>query len=312
MHNRFLEYLLDNCPERCISKAGVTVRKIFSPVIRLVIPFATPTRLTVVRRAKMPHAPVIFAAAHGFKEDVEDTLLTAGRQAYILIGSLTQIFKSFQGISAWAAGTVLVDRMDKASRAASKRKLIRALDLGASVIIFPEGTWNKSPNLMMNRLFPGVWDIAEATGAAVAPVATHREGQSVYSILDECFDITEYSREEGMQVLRDKLSTLRWELMERYSHCMRGALPTGKEAEEYWKNYVDSLMAEVEFYDYQDEISTAYVDRSITEPRQVIHDLKRVTPSRASAFLYDKRNCGGMIEAFTERELSTDKCVDIN
>lgn len=312
MYNKFLEYLLDNSPERCISKAGVTVRRLLGPIIRLVIPFTTPTKLTVVRRAKMPHTPVIFAASHGFKEDVEDTLLTAGRQAYILIGSLTQIFKSFQGISAWAAGTVLVDRLDKASRRASKRKMIRALNLGASVIVFPEGTWNKSPNLMMNLLFPGVWDIAKATGVTVAPVATHREGGTVYSILDECFDITEYSREEGMRILRDKLSTLRWELVERYSQCKREALPTGKEAEKYWKNYVDSLMAEVEFYDYQDELSTAYMDRSITEPSQVIHDLKKVTPSHASAFLYDKRNCGGITEAFTEGELATDKCVDSN
>ncbi len=180
MYNRFLEYMLDNSPERCITKAGIIARKAISPLLRLVVPFTTPTKLKVVRRAKMPHAPVIFTATHGFKEDAEDTLLTAGRQAYILIGSLTQIFRSFQGISAWAAGAVLVDRMDKASRRASKRKLICALNLGASVIIFPEGTWNKSPNLMMNRLFPGVWDIAEATGAVVAPVATHREGGSLF------------------------------------------------------------------------------------------------------------------------------------
>lgn len=128
----------------------------------------------------------------------------------------------------------------------------------------------------------------------------HTVKGAVYSILDECFDITEYSHEEGMLVLRDKLSTLRWELMERYSHCRREELPTGKEAEEYWKNYVDSLMAEVEFYDYQDELSTAYVEKSITEPRQVIHDLRRVRPSRENAFLYNKRNCGGIERAFTE------------
>ena len=55
----------------------------------------------------------------------DEALLLANRQAYILIGSLSQIFKSSQGITAWAAGTVLVDRDDKRSRAASKEKLIR-------------------------------------------------------------------------------------------------------------------------------------------------------------------------------------------
>lgn len=61
-------------------------------------------------------------------------------------------------------------------------------------------------------------------------------------------------------------------------------------------------MAEVEFYDYQDELSTAYVDKNITEPRQVIHDLRRVRPSRDNAFLYDKRNSGGITRAFTDIE----------
>lgn len=53
----------------------------------------------------MPKTPVIFAATHGFKEDIGDTLITVERQSYILIRSLSQIFRSFDGISAWAAGT---------------------------------------------------------------------------------------------------------------------------------------------------------------------------------------------------------------
>lgn len=63
-------------------------------------------------------------------------------------------------------------------------------------------------------------------------------------------------------------------------------------------------MAEVEFYDYEDELSTAYVDRCIIEPTQVIHDLRKVKPSRANAFLYNKRNSGGINMAFTGIEYS--------
>lgn len=84
MYNKFLERYLDYNPEKVISKKGVIVRKIISPVLRFVVPFVTPnSKLTVVKRAKLPRKPVIFAATHGFREDAEHTVVMAGRQTYI-------------------------------------------------------------------------------------------------------------------------------------------------------------------------------------------------------------------------------------
>lgn len=72
MYNKFLEKYLDYAPEKVISKKGIIMRKIISPVLRFVVPFVTPnSKLTVVRRAKLPKQPVIFVATHGFREDVE-------------------------------------------------------------------------------------------------------------------------------------------------------------------------------------------------------------------------------------------------
>ena len=116
MYNRFLERYLDYNSEKVISKKGVIVRKIISPVLRFVVPFVTPnSKLTIVRRAKLPRKPVIFAATHGFREDAEHTVVMAGRQTYMLNGSISQVLKSFDGITAWIAGMVLVDRTDRES-----------------------------------------------------------------------------------------------------------------------------------------------------------------------------------------------------
>lgn len=290
MYNRFLKYLLDNDPKAGLSKAGYVIRKIINPAIRFGIPFTTKTKLVIVRREYVPKdRPVIFAATHGFKEDIVDTLVVIDRQAYILIGSLSQIFHAIEGVSAWAAGTILVDRLNKESRRASKEKMIHAVNMGANVIIFPEGTWNKSPNQMASGLFPGVYDIAKATGALVAPVATHRDGEYVYGILEQAFDITKYDRAEGVAVLRDKLSTMRYELMDKYSHVERAALPFGEEAERYWNTFIDDLMHEVEFYDYEDELHTKFVDKSITEPQDAFAHLATLKPNRNNAFLLNKR-----------------------
>ncbi|MGN1198572.1 MAG: lysophospholipid acyltransferase family protein [Acetatifactor sp.] len=183
------------------------VRKIISPVLRFVVSFVTPnSKLTIVRRTKLPRKPVIFAATHNFREDAEHTVVIAGRQTYMLNGSISQVFKSFDGITAWIAGMVLVDRTDKESPASAVSKLVRALELGSSVVIFPEGTWNKSPNELISGLFSGVYDVAKKSGALVVPIATYRSGKRSYGISEEAFDICQYAKEEGMQILRDSVS----------------------------------------------------------------------------------------------------------
>lgn len=289
MYNKFLTYLLDNSPKKTISKHGTLLRKIINPVIRFAIPFTTKTKFRIIRRAKMPNGPVIFCSTHGFKEDIVDAVVIAKKQSYILIGSLSQVFYSFDGIASWANGCILVDRLNKESRKSCKEKMIRALNLGSSILIFPEGTWNKSPNQMTSGLFPGFYDVAISTGAPIAVIATHREGDYVYGVLDEAFYISEYSREEAVEILRDKMSTLRWELMEKYSSISRSTLPYNEEADAYWKTFIDDLMAEVEFYDYEDELHTKYVDKAITEPKDVFSHLAELTPTIDNAFLFNKR-----------------------
>ena len=91
MYNRFLEKNLDNDPKKVLSKRSVQIRKVISPIIRFIV--VTPnSKLVVLKREDIPKDPVIFAATHGFREDVEHTVIMANRQAYILNGSLKQVF----------------------------------------------------------------------------------------------------------------------------------------------------------------------------------------------------------------------------
>ena len=290
MYNKFLEKYLDYVPERVVSKKGVILRKIISPILRFVVPFVAPnSKLTVVRRAKIPKKPVIFAATHGFREDVEHTVVMAGRQAYMLNGSLSQVFKSFDGITAWLAGFVLVDRTDKGSRASSIDKLVRVLGLGSSVIMYPEGTWNKSPNELVSGLFSGIYDVAQKSGALVVPIATYRNGKKAYGISGEAFNICEYGKEQGVQILRDKMATLQYELIESYGTCRREEFPYGDEADKYWEDFINGLMAEVEFYDYDIELHTKYRPKGITSPGEAFAYMECLIPNRNNVFLFSRR-----------------------
>lgn len=289
MYNKFLEKYLDYAPEKVVSKKGVVIRKIISPVLRFVVPFVTPnSKLTVVRRAKLPKNPVIFAATHGFREDVEHTVVMAGRQAYMLNGSLSQVFESFDGITAWLAGMVIIDRTDKESRSSSIDKLVRVLELGASVIMYPEGTWNKSPNELISGLFSGIYDVAQKSGALVVPIATYRSGKKSYGIREEAFDILQYDKEQGIQILRNKMATMQYELMEKYGVAKRDDFPYGEAADKYWKEFIDGLMAEVEFYDYEVELNTKYRPKGVTSPKEAFSFMDSIVPNKNNIFLFGK------------------------
>ena len=289
MYNSFLKYLLKNSPDETLSKIGSKVRKCLNPVIRFAIPFTTKTKLKILRRAKMPAGPIVFCSTHGFKEDIVDAVVIAKKPTYILIGSLSQIFRHFDGVTSWLNGVILVNRSDKESRVASKAKMKRAIELGSSILMFPEGTWNKSPNELTSGLFSGFYDVAKATNTPVALIATHREGKYVYGILDEAFDVSNLTKEEAAEFLKERMATLRYEMLETYSKDKRENLPFGKDAQYYWKKYIDDLMAEVEFYDYEEELHTKFVDKKITTYGMAFKHLNDIKPTMQNAFLFNKR-----------------------
>lgn len=80
MYNKFIDRLLDNDPKKVLSKGSIRARKIISPILRFAIPFVTPnSKLKVLRRARLPKQPVLFAPTHGFREDIEHTVVMAKR-----------------------------------------------------------------------------------------------------------------------------------------------------------------------------------------------------------------------------------------
>ena len=292
MNNRFLNYLLDHDPEKTASKRGLSFRRFLRPVFDVIIPLKTPDKLQILSRGKLPAEgrPIIFAATHGFKEDVDNSLLTIGRHAYILVGSLEQFFKTTDGILAWANGVILVDRTDKESRKASKEKMVHILKMGGNVLMFPEGTWNLSPNQLVAGIFPGVYDTAKEAGALVAPVATHRHGEMVYSILGNAFDITKYERSRGLKILRDKMATLKWRIMEGKTPVIkRSTLPTGDEADLYWQQQISDLKDEVDYFEHELEERSVYKHKDIIHKDEVFDFMKRMLPHHKNAFLFNRK-----------------------
>ncbi len=191
-----------------------------------------------------------------------------------------------EGITNWIVGIILVDRADKSSRKALKDKMIYALKKGGNILIYPEGTWNKSPNQVISGLFSGVYEVAKESSARIIPIANHREEDTIYSIAGSSFDISHMSREEAMETIKERLSTLRYELIEKYGQYKREKLPYGSELDSLWKDHIDALMAEAPYYDYELEKHTKYREKGVTLPNEAFYFFKTINPSIDTAFLY--------------------------
>lgn len=275
--------LLTNNPN-IIGKGSVSFRRFINPILRKASANQGLYNFHIERKAELPKDKrLIITPTHGFKDDIMYTIRITDTHSYILFGNLPEFFNSFNGISAWANGVVLVDRTDRENRKSSQPKMERVMEFGSNMIICPEARWNHSPNVLVQKLFPGTYDLAENTGALVVPVGFHIDGDNCYAILDEPFDITKYSREEGMRVLRDKMATLKWELMEKYSKYNREDIAEGKNLDLEWERYIESLINQTRFFDAEAEEYFYYRDKGEVSEAEVFSILDNVKATKENA-----------------------------
>lgn len=275
--------LLDNDPQKVISKKAILIRKAIHPLLLISLPLFAKSKLISPKVKIQEKRPLIFAPTHGFRDDVAHSLALAKKHAYIFFGSLPAFFGSKDGLSSWLNGSLLVNRKNKESKKASKEKSKRAIDLGANLLIYPEGVWNKTPNKSVQKLFPGVYDIARETGALVVPIATILDGKKTYGKIEQPFDITQYSREDGLAVLREKLATAKYEIMLQYCQAKRSDFGNEEENNEYWKKYIEDLIATAKYYDYEYENRAHFIEKGEMSEDEVFSVLDNVPITRHNA-----------------------------
>ncbi len=206
MNNKIFRYLMSNDPEKVISQKGIKNRKIINPIFNLMLKLLNPYKRHIERKAELPKdKPTIFVASHGFRDDILNSLLTINDSVYVLFGVIEQFFRTIDGFKLWLCGVFLVDRDNKASKAAAKPKMVRAGKLGANTIDFFEATWNLSDNLLVAKPHLGIYDVAELTKIEVAPLTTHVEIRKFrsrcHSILGERYDLTKMTNERALETI---------------------------------------------------------------------------------------------------------------
>lgn len=182
MINRPLKYMLNNNPSVTLSQRGSDNRKKIRPIFLKLLKMGNKLKLNVEKKEDVKKdRPIIYVCSHAFKDDVLNTLVTIEDDAYVVFGNIDLFFNTLDGFFLWVYGTQLVDRYDKESRHAMKNKMEKIIELGNNIIIFPEATWNMSPNNLMEKFHWGFYDIAYKYNAQVVPVLTYKVGKDCFS-----------------------------------------------------------------------------------------------------------------------------------
>ncbi len=199
---------------------GIKVRAFINPALRKILRLATKRTVFLESYPKLnPNEPYIFASTHSFDEDIIAALSIIDRNAYVLIGTTDQIDYNPQMYAAWLNGMIYVDRLDSESRKESVKKMERILNSGTSVLLFPEGGWNNTENLLIQPLFAGPYILAQKSKAKVVPIASFNEPGSndIFIKVGEPMDIGLKEKKEALSELRDALATMMFEHIENHS-----------------------------------------------------------------------------------------------
>lgn len=311
----YLDYMLDNDPEAAISAKGIERRRKINIVFKmfgsrfLANPQIFENRnflrnpgldnIPVDSGIILPSKPVIWVSNHGFKDDGLATILAAQRHAYILFGSLPQFYNTFDGIIAWLNGIVMFNRKVASSRHASVAKAVRAIQLGADLVAFPEGVWNKSPNALLIDLWPGVYRIACETGAKIVPITHYihdisnkEKGKLIHTVIDDPVRIDDLSEKAALDYIRDILATWFYLMMENYGKTTRRELLGQSSTTEIWERKLTDSINTAARYDKEIELNAGYYPKWKVYPQNVwkaVAEIQNMTKDNILYVLYARQ-----------------------
>ena len=250
-------------------------------------------RLTVLRDdRKKTDRPIIFCPTHIGGVDIEMSFLAIKTPCWLVLGNPHELYKDVNGMMLQMNGWIPLDILQKPDRTAAKAQMKALLQKGGNLLLFPEGIQNISPNRLIGYLYAGAVDLAITCGAEIVPIAIGRDGDRYYFTLGEniCYDGCSYEdRFRLTDELRDRMATLKWEIIEQLPTILRDEL-----SETAYSDFIKSVITmNTEYTLTVDDIKAeAFHPKGITDPTEAFAFMNNLIPCRENAFLFNKRLSG--------------------
>lgn len=270
---------------------GIELRKKIHPLIKLILKIdqllSKENNIIISNKNKAnPNVPKIFACTHIGGNDIQRTFQIIKEPAYLMLGDPGILYKMpiYQGLK--LNGVIPLETKNRTDRKIAYIRSIELLNNGGNLLIYPEGAWNVSPNEIVMKTFTGTVRMAKETGVEIIPIGVEQYGKTFYFNIGENYRIdkdTSMSDDELNADLRDKLATLKWEIIETQ--------PTLKR-EDISDNYLDEFQSEIVGrcnYGYgfslEDAISESFHDKNITTEEEAFAHLNNIDFNVSNAFL---------------------------
>lgn len=128
--------------------------------------------------------PYIFVCNHTCPEDIETALNVIDRNSLLVLGSIESLQTNPEIFLLWLLnGVIPFDIMDKDERKLLPKKMEKTLETN-SILIFPEGSHNLSPNKLINNLYDGPTKLALKTGRKIVVVSLIRDEENNATYMD--------------------------------------------------------------------------------------------------------------------------------
>lgn len=252
------------------------------------------TKIKIVNKeqlniVKCIQGPIIFAPTHCGKFDIQTLAEVLWRYRWSLLsGDNKWLPGTVEGYWLQFHGVIYVDRDDKEWRTRAKQEMITHLQNGGNIMMYPEGTWNLSPNLPMLPLFRGIADIAKETNATIIPFAQEIDdkNKTYYVKIGEPI----YPTEEPLSMLEDlrsQMAEMKWSLIEELPFCKADYDKEKLYSE--WDKYIEKRLSECSYYTFELSWKYARKEKWQIEREQIQADLSNIRPTKETAFLFNKR-----------------------
>lgn len=317
-----VSYLMSNDVEETLSKNGIRIRKVFSPLLRMI--YLTQTKYKLIREpyhtGKEKNGK-IFIINHRQADDIVLGANAVNEHAYIVFGNDKLVLETSSGLGLWANGMIALKRDSKESRKSTYDKMKYVLENGGNIIIYSEGYWNldddgitdgihasdahNSECWLIQDINIGAVRLAKETGCPIIPTILHydeigkkrcysKKGKTIYvGKEDDIFA----KKDEVME----EMNTVYYSLMEKYSSYKRADLESdGISLREKWialkKELIDacaipSIDYELDLLD-EKRIGKAKVSKPVVTNEEAFRHLDEIEINASNAYLLSKRLSG--------------------
>ena len=265
---------------------GEKLRRFIHPVVIKVLSLRRKFKLEI--QGAIPKGQqFIFIANHFCIDDIPTLGEIIGDHIYVLVSDEDK--GTPDGLALDLNGVVWTNRLDKEARKKSRDGLLRHLKLGHSIVMYPEATWNLSPNLPMLPMNFGCISLSLETGVPILPIYLHFTDGVCYVDINEPFYPSE-NKVESIGNLRDIMATSAWKYFELDEHLQRKFLDMN-----YWEENIAERYSNYGRAQKDPAGVRAYEAQFIFRPKgQITYEeafahLDRLIPCRENAFLLRNR-----------------------